>query len=359
MWNIDLHLLVELVPKCESNSEVVKSLGLPVNKNSMRAVYRRIKKLSLDCSHFKVKPRRHHKYNKYSLEEILVENSFYKSTRYLKKRLIREGWFENKCHKCGQLPEWEGQTLIMVLDHKNGVPNDHRIENLWLLCPNCNSQTDTFAGRNAGNPLARAASNIAPPYPPPEPRVRSKRREKKVCPPESRVRSKRREKKVCLLESCTNKVKRSRNNYCSIACLSISGSSHKTKHPSAEQLQEDLNSMSWLAIGRKYGVSDNAVRKWAKALNVLPPENHAKIVFQNKSEKEKEDILNNLSNRSLVLKGSSVASSKLTEDKVREILIKHRDGAKYKELAAEYGVDVSNIGLICRRKAWKHVTIDD
>jgi 5-methylcytosine-specific restriction endonuclease McrA len=36
----------------------------------------------------------------------------------------------------------------MVLDHINGIPNDNRIENLRFLCPNCNSQTDTFAGRN-------------------------------------------------------------------------------------------------------------------------------------------------------------------------------------------------------------------
>ncbi len=38
----------------------------------------------------------------------------------------------------------------MVLDHINGECTDYRIENLRLLCPNCNSQQDTFAGRNKG-----------------------------------------------------------------------------------------------------------------------------------------------------------------------------------------------------------------
>jgi transposase-like protein len=32
--------------------------------------------------------------------------------------------------------------------------------------------------------------------------------------------------------------------------------------PSHDRLKADLAQMSYLAVGRKYGVSDNAVRKW-------------------------------------------------------------------------------------------------
>ena len=39
--------------------------------------------------------------------------------------------------------------------------------------------------------------------------------------------------------------------------------------PSKEELEKMINTMSWCAIGRKYGVSDNAVRKWAKKLNLI------------------------------------------------------------------------------------------
>jgi 5-methylcytosine-specific restriction endonuclease McrA len=38
----------------------------------------------------------------------------------------------------------------MVLDHRNGDNTDNRLDNLRLLCPNCNSQQATFAGRNRG-----------------------------------------------------------------------------------------------------------------------------------------------------------------------------------------------------------------
>ena len=38
----------------------------------------------------------------------------------------------------------------------------------------------------------------------------------------------------------------------------------KVERPSYEQLLAELREMSWAAIGRKYGVSDNAVRKWVR-----------------------------------------------------------------------------------------------
>ena len=38
----------------------------------------------------------------------------------------------------------------------------------------------------------------------------------------------------------------------------------KVPRPSYEQLKADLSHMTWLAVGRKYGVSDNAVRKWMR-----------------------------------------------------------------------------------------------
>ncbi len=34
-------------------------------------------------------------------------------------------------------------------------------------------------------------------------------------------------------------------------------------------LKEDIENLSWVAIGKKYGVSDNAVRKWAKKYGIL------------------------------------------------------------------------------------------
>ena len=37
----------------------------------------------------------------------------------------------------------------------------------------------------------------------------------------------------------------------------------KVVRPSKEELEQMISSMSWCAIGRKYSVSDAAIRKWA------------------------------------------------------------------------------------------------
>lgn len=80
--------------------------------------------------------------------DILIENSS-TTRKIVKSHLLREGILKNKCSECEQTESWNGKPLVMVLDHINGVNNDNRLENLRMLCPNCNSQMDTFAGRNS------------------------------------------------------------------------------------------------------------------------------------------------------------------------------------------------------------------
>lgn len=81
------------------------------------------------------------------LSDVLVERSTYGDRSRLKRRLLREGLLAPTCAECG-LADWRGRPLSLQLDHINGVGDDHRIENLRLLCPNCHSQTSTYCGRN-------------------------------------------------------------------------------------------------------------------------------------------------------------------------------------------------------------------
>jgi hypothetical protein len=86
---------------------------------------------------------------RYPFEDVMVENSTY-SRYHLRKRLIRTGLVKYECVICGQKPEWMGQKMALVLDHINGIPNDHRRENLRFVCANCNIQLPTHGGKNIG-----------------------------------------------------------------------------------------------------------------------------------------------------------------------------------------------------------------
>lgn len=61
------------------------------------------------------------------------------------------------------------------------------------------------------------------------------------------------------------RIKRSTTGkvYCSTECQHIA--QRKVQRPSREELEAEMRIVgNWCALGQKYGVSDNAVRKWAK-----------------------------------------------------------------------------------------------
>ncbi len=79
--------------------------------------------------------------------DAFVENSSL-ARHIVKKRIIRDKLLDYKCACCGLVDSWNGKHLSLQLDHINGINNDHRLENLRFLCPNCHTQQDTYAAKN-------------------------------------------------------------------------------------------------------------------------------------------------------------------------------------------------------------------
>ncbi|HET9719935.1 MAG TPA: HNH endonuclease [Solirubrobacteraceae bacterium] len=79
-------------------------------------------------------------------EEIFAINTR-RNRGHLKQRLVKSGLKAERCELCG-LSRWRDASLSLALHHMNEDRRDNRIENLQLLCPNCHSQTENFAGRN-------------------------------------------------------------------------------------------------------------------------------------------------------------------------------------------------------------------
>jgi hypothetical protein len=71
-----------------------------------------------------------------------------------KRRTIRKILIEkrgNNCEICGMMLIWCNKPLIPVVDHIDGNAGNCKPTNVRLTCPNCNSQTSTFCGRNKGS----------------------------------------------------------------------------------------------------------------------------------------------------------------------------------------------------------------
>lgn len=152
IWQLDREALCALIARSQTFSEVLRHFGLNPEGGNCLTLKSRLIEDGIDFSHIgqgrnSTKGRRVGGYETI-LADILVRDSMYTNRRTLKRRLIKAGLLVELCAICGQNPVWNNQRLMLVLDHINGKNNDNRLENLRLLCPNCNSQTETFCGRN-------------------------------------------------------------------------------------------------------------------------------------------------------------------------------------------------------------------
>jgi len=140
----------ELIVKNSKNiTDVAKNLGLKPYCGNRNTIKKYIKSYNIDISHFM------NIYNKKvynlirgrKLVDILVINSNFNTT-HLKDRLYIEGLKKRECEKCGQDENWHGEHISLILDHINGIKNDLRIENLRIVCPNCNATLPTHCRGN-------------------------------------------------------------------------------------------------------------------------------------------------------------------------------------------------------------------
>ncbi len=227
----DFEMLAAL-KKHTTIADVLRELNLSIRPGNYRTVQDFIVKNDIDISHMTGKKSGKGGLLKIPLSDVLVESSSY-SRRLLKKRLLKTGMLSNICSICGQKETWNGKPLRMILDHINGINNDNRLENLRMICPNCGSQCETFCRGNRSENLIRNNRYF----------------ESKKC------------------KRCNGLIHRScKGGYCTV-CSGIL--SRKVCRPTLEVLSSDIKEMSWVAIGKKYGVSDNAVRKWARSYGIL------------------------------------------------------------------------------------------
>jgi hypothetical protein len=142
---------VQAVKESENYTQVIIKLGLRPAGGNGETVRTNITRLGLDTQHFTNTSqlrglREHVQKHTWTDDEVFCRKS-QANRRMVRMRLLKHG-MKYVCNECDQTPMFRGKPLTLQLDHINGVWNDHRVENLRFLCPNCHSQTETFCGRN-------------------------------------------------------------------------------------------------------------------------------------------------------------------------------------------------------------------
>ena len=154
IWKINYNKLKHSVIHSQTFSEILRTLNMSSKGGNINTLCRRLEFEKIDYSHIPrgrgaSKGLKRGGVRKRELSAIMIRNSTY-SRGHLKQRLIKENIIPYKCDSCQFDPNkelWQHKKLVLTLDHRNGISNDHRQKNLRFLCPNCNSQTKTFAGR--------------------------------------------------------------------------------------------------------------------------------------------------------------------------------------------------------------------
>lgn len=235
-------ILQSAIDKSLSMSECIRSLGLKNTGGNYVHIKSLVKFYELDVSHFTGKLWNKGQTAKTNLsiasaaiknsipnDIIFIANSQPITGSRITKRLLALGW-EYKCTLCENPGVWMNKPITLHLDHINGVHNDNRFENLRFLCPNCHQQTDTWGNK------------------------------KQICPSGETANTESLEVSAERLAGSTpvsdTKFRKSKGV--------AKPNTRKVIRPNKDILLKELSESNYTQMGKKYGVSDNAIRKWLK-----------------------------------------------------------------------------------------------
>lgn len=192
-------------------------------------------------------------------------------TRKFKSALIA---LRNHQCECCKLTTWLEQPINLELHHCDGDKSNNRLDNLQLLCPNCHSYTDNYGSKNknhqniSDDELLAALQNSST--------IRQALLSLGMSDAGAnynRARALMNKYSITLNNDCQQK-----ENFCidcgksiypsSIRCIQCEAKTRQSVTISRDELKTLIRTTPFVQIGKKYGVSDNAVRKWCDSYNL-------------------------------------------------------------------------------------------
>lgn len=256
MENLTIEELLNLVSESSSYSDLFYGIyGRYPHGQSLQNFIDKCKNLNIKS--FKCTPLKNKEVTnrKLKFSDVLVYdrlNGRREGTQILRRALIESG-VEYKCIKCFNTGQWNESKLVLQIDHKDNNRVNNNKENLRFLCPNCHSQRKVYSGRKS--------LKVKPSKPCLEPKI-VKTYIKKI-----------KERPKC--KTCGETCKNLGRTYCSRSCRNKDKKSFNSPKRSKvlvgkEELIKDIHNLGYTGTSKKYGVSDNTIRKWVKSYDLDP-----------------------------------------------------------------------------------------
>ena len=258
--------ICDIIYNCDSFASALKQFGVSSTSSVNRIVLSQyVKDNEINIDHFAQPVLRR------TPSDIFIEHST--AAQSTMRRYYKRGEYsEYKCAICGLLPEWNGKELVLTLDHINGVNDDHRLENLRWICPNCDIQLPTHGSKRTK--INRTCEKCGK-------ELSGKRKSNlcKDCYVETVMKNKDSNLHINHRKRDYNKRDRSHyvdgHNVCKTCGTQISADAtyckecyrlakRKVERPSATDLAKMIVESSFVQVGKRFGVDGNAIKKWCK-----------------------------------------------------------------------------------------------
>lgn len=231
--------------KSNSYASLMRELGIKSGGGTQARLKKFVLDNEIDTSHFTGQAWRKHSFSFEWMKKDFPYRSDYRfSLIYLRG---------NKCECCGT-ETWLNKPITLEVHHIDNNKSNNLDDNLQLLCPNCHSYTESWRK--------------------PKNEVNQKIIKNTVVEPEN---------KVFYCSKCgTERNKHSQSGLCRDC---YNEQQQIVSRPNAKTLAQEIVDTSFVAVGRKYGVSDNAIRKWCVAYNIPKTKKELSIwLASNKTE---------------------------------------------------------------------------